>query len=345
MARKAKLDTNEDGTQQFVSVNSMVGETKINARRTTAWRTIGQETIGALTAQQAIEMAGLDTTVTKQPCFAFVNGQYVEVEDKWVTGSPHPIKKELWRPHGVVGNSYEVVQNAEQFEMLDAIVDESGSHYETAGSLGNGNVVFVTMKMPTSLKFNGGEDVVDLYLFAQNSHDGTKAFTIAVTPIRLVCTNQLRAAVNNAKSVIRLKHTKNVMAKVTEARDALKLTFEYVDEFEREVKELISQSMTTNQFVDFAKSYAGAKVDANKSTLDRREKMVEQLVALWNAPTQEVAGKNKWGAYNAVTEYVDWFSGVRNTKSSNEEMSRAFRQLSVNADNAKNRAFQMLINR
>lgn len=322
------------------TVATMHGDAILSRR--SAFHRLGTVTDNAMTAQEAIEKAHLNTTVTKQPCFAFVDGEYVEVEDKYVTGSYHPMKPELWRPHGVVGSQYEVIQNAEQFAVLDAIRDSSDAIYETAGSMNNGSRVFLTMKLPETLTFNGGEDVVDLYLFAQNSHDGSKAFTIAVTPIRLVCTNQITTILKTAKRTFTMKHTKNVMTKVNEAREILGLTFTYVEEFEKEVEWLINRPMNDNQFHKFARTYAGIDLTNAKQKEAKAQQKVDTLMSLWTADTQLVAGRNQWSAYNAVVEYVDWYSGTRKQKAKDDETARAMRTLSNSADIAKDRAFKIL---
>lgn len=322
-------DKFEDGTAAFFT------------NRELAWHTLGTVTDGALTAADALKIAYLDSPVTKVPAFAFVNGEYVEVEGKWVTGSHHP-KKPIWRPHGIVGDGYEIVQNAEQFEILDTIRDDSGAIYETAGSMYDGKVVFVTMKMPDSLVFNGNTDRVDLYLMAMNSHDGTKAFTLAVTPVRVVCQNTLTMALAQAQRMFKIKHTRNAKARVTEAREALGLTFAYVDEFEQQIQRLINAPMTDKQFVAFADKFIGNK-DTSKQAETRAANNKAALIDLWHAPTQQVAGKNKWGAWNAVTEYVDWTVGVRVKKADNAEQARALRILSPAADAAKQRGLQLLL--
>lgn len=322
-------DKFEDGSAAFFT------------NRQPAWHKLGTVTDNALTAEEALRIAYLDTPVTKQPCFAWIGGEYVEVSDKWVTGAPHPKKPEVWRPFGVVGNGYEVVQNIEQFEILDAIRDESNAVYETAGSMNDGRVVFITMKLPETLQFNE-QDSVDLYLLAQNSHDGTKAFTLAVTPVRVVCQNTLTLALNSAKRTFSLKHTRNVKHRITEARDALGLTFAYVEEFEMAVQRMIEQPMTDRNFYQFAATYSGLDNDPTGKMAARRERMQEELVKLWHAPTQQVAGRNKWAAYNAVTEYVDWFSGVRCMDGIDKDTARALRTMSRNADTAKQRAWNLL---
>ena len=56
---------------------------------------------------------------------------------------------------GVVGEQYVPVQNEELCELLDAVVDEGGAHFETAGSLRGGRQVFVSMKFPAGIKVGG----------------------------------------------------------------------------------------------------------------------------------------------------------------------------------------------
>ena len=76
---------------------------------------------------------------------------------------------------GVVGTKYEPVQNEESCAVLDAITDESGAVFETAGALRGGRETFVTMKLPKSMSFDGvdgSNDRTDFYLAALNSHDG-----------------------------------------------------------------------------------------------------------------------------------------------------------------------------
>lgn len=318
------------------------GTASFFSNRQPAWHNFGVVTEGALTAEQALQTAQLLSPVTKVPVFAFVNDEYVEIEDKWATGSPNPVSG-VWRTHGVVGNNYEIVQNAEQFAVLDAIRDESGAAYETAGAMHNGKVVFVTMKMPDSLVFNAaqGSDQVDLYLMAMNSHDGSKAFTLAVTPIRVVCQNTLDLAVRQAHRVFKIKHTRNAKSKITEAREALDLTFAYVEEFEQQVQQLIAQPMSDGDFERFIDSLV-KKPAASKRQETRIENTKIALRDMWNSPTQQLAGKNKWGAWNAVTEWVDWESGVRLKKANSNSEARAMRTMSAAASQTKQKAFALL---
>lgn len=294
------LETFADGTSAFFTA------------REVAWHKLGVVTPNALTAQEALETAQLnwEVKVSEQPVGAIVDGKVLTIPDKFVTYRNHP-KKGL-SALGVVGNRYTPIQNNESFEFLNQIADESGAVFETAGSLGNGERVFMTMKFPQSMTL-GGVDVVDNYIMAVNSHDATTAFTVAVTPIRAVCTNTVRLALNNAVSKISLRHTANATAKVQQARETLGVVFKYQEEFQREVERLLSIDMTDSSFNKFVEKLIPlpTRKDATERELNTVERKRSEIIGLWNAPTQANVKGTAWAAYNAVVEWSDWAKNIR----------------------------------
>jgi phage/plasmid-like protein (TIGR03299 family) len=198
------------------------------------------------------------------------------------------------------------------------------------------------MKLPNTLKFAGGQDNVELYILASNSHDSSTAFQLMVTPIRVVCANTLAMALGNHKRIINLKHTRNVKSRVTEARDALGLTFAYVEEFEKQVQQLINAPMTSSEFNSYIEKVYKVK-NTTKKQETRTEKVQQEVRALWNAPTQENVKGTQWAAYNAVVEYVDWGMAMRLTKKISEDQARAIRTMTGGADLIKNRALKLLV--
>ena len=313
------------------------GTTAFFTAREVAWHKLGTVTTDSLTAEDALKTAYLDWQVLKseQPVGVMVENEYITTGDKFATYRFHPKTKKA-EALGVVGNRYTPVQNAEAFSMLNNIADESGAVFETAGSINNGKKVFMTMKLPNTLQI-GGIDPVDLYLMAWNTHDGTSSFQIVVTPIRVVCQNTLTAAIGTAKSTFALRHTTNVGGKVQQAREALGLTFKYVEAFEKQAEALLSQKMTDKEFyslvekmipIDEEDSRARNLADTARGTLN----------ALWIAPTQTNIAGTKWAAYNAFTEYADWARPVKSAQDS----ARAIRIVTGAGDAFKNKALALL---
>jgi phage/plasmid-like protein (TIGR03299 family) len=326
----------------------MTTETKMlveGVRRPVPASRLGVTTLGVSSVEEALEMSNLNWQVKKstEPVRSTVitnEGTYeVPFADKFITYRQMP--EQAPEALGVVGKSYEVIQNSEAFSFLNYLADDSGAEFASAGSLRGGRQVFVNMKMPSSLKFAGDSDAVDMYLMVTTSHDGTKAFTACVTPIRLVCTNQIRFALRSAKSHFTLRHTKTSNGKISEAHAALGLVRVYEDAFQNAVNELIDQEMNKSQFENFVDTLIP---DRFKSTSQEVTNSVtnakNDLMNLWEAPTQKIVGNTKWAAYNAVAEYADWFKPVRTNGS--EEIARAERIVMGGSDHLKNRAYALL---
>lgn len=227
---------------------------------------------------------------------------------------------------GVVGSAYHPLQNEEHAEFLNRLADESGAIFDTAGSLRGGRQVFVTMRLPESLQV-GGNDRVDLNIAALNSHDGSSAFRLLVTPVRVVCANTQAAALREHKASISIRHTRNAKAAVQSAREALGLTFAYVREFENEAERLINTTMTDAAFAELTATVFGTVGrDATPRAKRAERRRTDALTGLWaDANTQAGVRHTAWAGYQSVVEYVDHFAPVR-TKG-NEATARATRLL------------------
>jgi phage/plasmid-like protein (TIGR03299 family) len=313
------------------------GSSAFFSAREVAWHKLGTITPDALTSSDALKTAQLDwpVKVSENPISTTVDGKTVTLQDKYLTYRNH--SKAGLTALGVVGNRYTPIQNLEAFDFLNHIADESGAVFETAGSLNGGARVFVTMKFPESMKLASGTDVIDNYIMAVNSHDGSSSFTVAVTPIRAVCTNTVRLALNSAVSKISLKHTAGASAKVQQARETLGIVFKYQEAFEQEVEQMLSEKFTDAQY----KKFIEVLVPEPKGELSTRaENSFEQkrgeLMALWKAPTQSNIAGTKWAAYNAVAEWSDWAKPVRSKEGKDEV--RAERLILGNGEKFKNKA-------
>jgi phage/plasmid-like protein (TIGR03299 family) len=321
----ANIETFEDGTSAFFS------------NREVAWHKLGVVTDGAQTSNQALQVAQLDSIVkvSENPIAAEIDGKLITYPNRFLTYREHP--KKGTTALGVVGKRYTPIQNSEAFDFLNVLADESGAVFETAGSLGNGERVFMTMKFPESMTL-GGTDVVDNYIMAVNSHDGTTAFTVAVTPIRAVCTNTVRLALERAQSKISLRHTVNATQKVQQARETLGIVWKYQEEFQNQVESMLSEKFSDadyKRFIEVLIPEPWGK-EITQRQMNSIQDVRADLMTLWRAPTQENIAGTKWAAYNAVAEYEDWAKPVRSKK--NSDVVRAERIINGGAEAMKTRA-------
>ena len=284
--------------------------------RVDPWHRLGTTVAGqAFTAEDAMTLGHLGGwRVRKVPLTAAETSAdgvttmdvpgFATVRTNPFTGAPEAL--------GVVGAGYTPLQNEEHADFLNTLADASGAVFDTAGSLRGGRQVFVTMRLPQHLSI-GGTDRVDLNIAALNSHDGTSAFRVLVTPVRVVCANTQHAALRDHVSSWSIRHTRNAKAAVQAARDSLGLTFAYVEAFQAEAERLIDTATTDAQFFDLVANLFGTPENDAPARLRRAHTQRHQILArLWHdADTQTGIKGTAWGAYQTVTEYVDHYAPVR----------------------------------
>jgi phage/plasmid-like protein (TIGR03299 family) len=326
------------------------------AARTDAWHRLGQTVGHAMTAEEALAAAHLAgwnvrkmaLQVPQEPIITddgVTTPAPLPVDDHFATVRTNPITGKI-DVLGVVGSKYEPVQNEETCALLNALTDESGAVFETAGALRGGREVFVTMKLPQSMTFDGkdgSKDRTDFYLAALNSHDGSSKFRFLVSPIRIVCANTQTAAIEAAAASWGIRHTGGARAAIQEARTALKLSWRYVQAFEEEAAQLYSLPMDIGQMRDFAAELVDVDGADSRTAARNRNERAAGIVKLWtSSPTVAPIAGTRWAAYNAVTEYVDHHAKVRT--SGDQGAARALRAVTVGstAQTLKTRAFRML---
>jgi hypothetical protein len=153
--------------------------------RSDAWHRLGESVGHAMTAQEALQSAHLagwnvrkmPLQVPQEPLITENGGTTPDplaVPEHYATVRTNPITGAI-DVLGVVGSKYVPVQNDASCALLNALTDQSGAVFETAGALRGGREVFVTLKLPQSITFDGkdgSKDRTDFYLAALNSHDG-----------------------------------------------------------------------------------------------------------------------------------------------------------------------------
>ena len=219
----------------------------------------------------------------------------------------------------VVGKRYKTVQNEELFAFADNVLDNDAAKWESAGSIKKGKVVFGSLDIPREIVLDpqGVNDVTKLYLIVWTSHDGSVAVQAAITPVRVVCQNTLNLAMKTAKQSFKIRHTQTAEGRIVQARQALGLTFAYADAFQKEADELFKQSVTDKQFSELIRNLYPKPEDATKASLTKWENKVVTIDDLYhNSPTNSAIKGTGWGAFNALTERLDYY---RSSKTGNTD--------------------------
>ena len=177
--------------------------------RTKPWHGLGVQVQEAPESKDALRLAGLDWKVYQREVYTDSGIR--------IDGYRANVRNTDNRVLGVVTERYKIVQNEEAFAFTDALLGK-GVRYETAGSLQDGRKVWLLARLPKEYIISGEQ--ISPYLVFSNSHDGSAAVRVAVTPIRVVCNNTLNLALSTAKRSWAMVHTGNIKGKIHEAQES-----------------------------------------------------------------------------------------------------------------------------
>jgi len=261
---------------------------------------------------------------------ANLNGWNVRLEDLEIPSSlisdkqyqyvvrTNPTDKSQTDVLGIVGERYTPLQNEELFAFGDNILD-GGGRWETAGSLKGGRVVFgsLALERETILDPNGVADKVKTYLLINTSHDGSIAIQASITPVRVVCANTLNVALNRTKKKdgvkqsFKIRHTQTANGKVAVARQALGMANSYMDEFDKMAHAMIQKEISAKDFNDIIlAAYPKPELDT-KGAIKKWENKVNMINDIYTGDFNGMIAGNAWGAFNALTERLDWYRSAR----------------------------------
>jgi len=229
-----------------------------------------------------------------------------------IDGKAAIVRSDTMEPFGIMSNRYQPVQNVEAFRFFDSVIAQGEAVYHTAGSLYGGKKIWILAKLPEDIEVIPG-DVIQPYILLSNSHDGSSALRMINTPIRVVCANTLSVALNKSRGFY-ARHTTNVMAKVSAAREVLGLAHAYYEMFARSVDQLVNTRMSEIDTEKYLQNVYRFEADLPyKDQGHMKIKAYESTLDLLNHPTNLVGGiqGTAWATLNAVTYYVDHEKAVR----------------------------------
>ena len=278
--------------------------------RETPWHGLGTKVLEAPASKDALQLAGLNWRVMKEPIYTAME----ELVDGYKANVRDSDRKVL----GVVTDRYRVIQNDEAFAFTDELLG-AGVKYETAGSLQGGRKVWLLAHMPHEYIISG--ERISPYLLFSNTHDGSGAIKVALTPIRVVCQNTLNLALARAKRSWSMIHTGDIREKMQEAKDTLFLAEKYMDELGKEFEALRMRKLTDKQVME----YIEILLPIEDGSTPQQEKNMKRLredmkIRYFDAPDLQEVGKNAYRFVNAVSDFATHAEPLRRTANYKENL-------------------------
>lgn len=278
--------------------------------RETPWHGLGIKVEEALSSRKALELSGLNWNVIQKPIYTDDNipipnykANIREIDSKVL---------------GVVTDRYKIVQNKEAFSFTDSLIGE-GCKYETAGSLQSGRKVWLLAKLPDKYKIF--DDEITPYMVFSNSHDGTGSIKVAMTPIRVVCSNTLNLALSSAKRIWSTIHTGDINTKLDEAMKTILLAENYMKNLDYEAHYLTRKTISDTKILEFIEQLLPLPDNASKT----QEKNINLLrddmkLRYFDAPDLVDLPKTSWRFINAVSDFATHIKPLRKTENYKENL-------------------------
>lgn len=292
------------------------------------WHGLGVIIEDAPTSEDAIRIAGLDWDVIPKPIY--------DEFGRELPGYKVNIRSSDNMALGIVTDRYKVVQNREAFAFTDELLGQ-GVRYETAGSLASGKRVWMLARMENTWL---AEEEISPFMVFTNSHDGTGAIRVAMTPVRVCCENTLNLALKTADRHWSCVHKGDIMGKLEEARFTLASAERYMKALEEEFGELKLKKVTDKQVEDmtdklleiefnnlFNKALKTGKIVDFKERLrqqkyeDKLKRKKNDIITIYHdKPDLVGTERSAFRFVNAVSDYATHTDDHKQTKNYQENL-------------------------
>lgn len=333
------LEIREDGTAAFVAV------------REPGWHGLGTVMQDDVTMEEALLIASMRYTYELAPVFVDVDGLPVQVsgERQAVLRRNIDVPEDVKAFGGGLSTKFKPHSLLDLWGWAEDLLGH-GASVETVGNLKDGAHSFATIKLPgTALE---GSETTQMYLTVSTGHDGTKATTATVSPVRVVCSNTLAWSNSKAQSKAKVGHrvaldsndadqTAQILGIMREQQDLVDATFATLKAITlrpEDIGQVVSDLFPIPEEIA-SRPYADLKTGEKRlfSLNTNARESVKQLQA---TSPYRAEGSDGWSLYNAVVEYADYFSNV---KGDDLAARRAERVMTGKTDDLKARALDLIL--
>jgi len=281
----------------------------------TPWHGLGKKIPSATTASSFLEAASLDWQVRLDPAA----GAKLDKRGRWnrliISRDPLP-PEQAPVALGMVTHRYHPLQNTEAFAFFDPLIQSGWASYEAAGALGDGETVWVQVRLRKDMEIREG-DRICRYLLLRNRHNGEGSVSVRFTPVRVVCQNTLSFAERKTPTFANIRHSKSMASRLLEVQaDALQKEIEaFSERAGRVFAAMAKKQLGAEQRLDLLDKLCGEPPKGQPvDGIPARRTLVDQRLKD-QGNTDPLAGTGTiWALYNAITWAEDERARLRGKK-------------------------------
>lgn len=260
---------------------------------------------------------------------------------------------------GIVSKSFHPTPNRVAFDFLSTLVDERVLDVTAGATMKGGKLVAITARLPEGWEVDPGGvgRKIEGRLHISTGHDGNQAVRIGMAPLDIICANTNTTALRLAKkanAAFSIHHRSRVDGKIAAARDAIGLRVTQMGTWSEAATVLARTPMSDDEWETFlTKTLVADPADgAPPYVIDRADAKRYDIDAIYKG--KSVDGEQSrngdvtgtyYGAFSAVTEYLDWYRPVQKGDESHDDDAIAERMKAVLAGTqvaAKTKAWDVL---
>jgi phage/plasmid-like protein (TIGR03299 family) len=323
------------------------GKDAVALAREPAWHGLGTVVDHLMKAEEAFKEAQLDWTVEKRQLFnrtiavAAAEGE-AQLADTYDAVDAYGIFRSLdGALLGTCGKMYKPIQNIQGFELIDALLElsDGGAYYETAGALGQGEIVWALARIPEQFRILGGEEH-KLFLMFMTRHDGNGSARCKLVDTRVVCQNTLSVAIGEHGGEVRIAHFGDVESKIAAAKKLMAATGETVRALEAKLNLLATREVTKDLFFATMNELFPADEEKLAAGVEEKARLIKiaeiaELYAENDGNANPLIKGTALNLLNAITQYTDHVIGTDKT--------RARSAMFGNGDLLKNTALDIIL--
>lgn len=286
------------------------------------WHGLGAEVPRGITAEEMIKAAGLDWEVEMRPARGAIINKKGEANRYEIMRLPRSNQEEEVLL-GVVTKRYKPLQNGEAFSFFDPIVADEEAYFETAGSLGQGERIWVLAKMPGAIEVVRGDECWK-YLMLSNTHTGEGAIIVKFTTVRVVCQNTLMLAMEDGQRAYRVRHSKIMTDRLDELSDLIATAQKIYKTTEELFKKFATIQMNAILLdIYLEQVFPKTKKQMQENKQPPRWLHIKDLFESHQYLQQQRVKGTLWAAYNAITQFED-YKKIRDDEEDESRLDRAW---------------------
>ena len=320
-----------------------------------AFNRIGAEAKGD-TPREILKNADMDFKVIKSPLYDHLGN---ELKSKYVRTARSDTGETL----GVTSKSYTCFQPRQLIDLVGNMCQRSGTQIDRIGMVDRGSKMFMSFRMPEGYSFGTGsaEEQIDVYWYVLSSNDGSMGLKMIPSPVRLACSNQFAmlhaflVAQGIDPKMLTIRHSSIMEGRIEQMMTNLNIIDNLVGQFATQGEELLrvemSQGARIEYYIDVLGLNQNPDVMRGGDKYDpmnpyglgtRASNTLDTLLELEMSESNTVGDMagTAWGAFNTVTEFID-YEWTYNADGSSNDKRMESAVLGTAAKN-KNRALQLL---